>query len=157
MGICSSCDAADVATVKLILLDGRLQEFPYPVKASHVLAGDNSFFICDSDDMEFDDVVSAVEELHLGGLYFALPVSKMNRNLQAEEMAALAVKASSALMKRCGGDRRCRCRKKVVDFPAVVRDGDGADVVRRMTVGSVGGKGRGRRRRFAATLGSIQE
>ncbi|KAI4325502.1 hypothetical protein MLD38_030893 [Melastoma candidum] len=143
MGICSSSDATNVATVKLILLDGRLQEFPYPVKASHVLPCDGSFFICNSDDMEFDDVVSAVEELHLGGLYFALPASKMKRKLQAEEMAALAVKASSALTRRCGGDRRSRCRKKVMDFSAVVGGRDGADV--------------GRRRRFAATLGSIPE
>ncbi|KAI4386717.1 hypothetical protein MLD38_004625 [Melastoma candidum] len=157
MGICSSCDTSNVATAKLILLDGRLQEFPYPVKASYVLAGDHTSFICNSDEMEFDDVVSAVEELQLGGLYFTLPVSKMRRRLQAEEMAALAVKASSALAKRR------RCRKKVVDFPVIVREKDGdkaAEVGRKRTVGvaGVGGVGgRGRRRKFEVRLGSIPE
>nr|GFD09757.1 hypothetical protein [Tanacetum cinerariifolium] len=56
--------------------------------------------------MEFDDVVSAVRDedvLQPGQLYFALPLSRLRRPLGAEEMAALAVKASSALAKTCGG------------------------------------------------------
>ncbi|KAI4381673.1 hypothetical protein MLD38_007728 [Melastoma candidum] len=164
MGICSSCDASNVATAKLILLDGRLQEFPYPVKASYVLVGDRTSFICNSDEMEFDDVVSAVEELQLGGLYFTLPVSKMSRRLQAEEMAMLAAKASLALTKRCrGGDGgRCRCRKKGANLPVVVRDRErdrAAEVGRRKTVGVPGGGvgGRGGRRKFEDRLGVIPE
>ncbi|KAL5704944.1 hypothetical protein ACHQM5_023300 [Ranunculus cassubicifolius] len=102
MGICSSCESTSVATAKLILPDGQLQEFPYPIKASYVLQKHPSYFICDSDSMEFDGCVSALhdsEELQAGHLYFALPLRKLRYSLPAEEMAALAVKASLALMK----------------------------------------------------------
>ncbi|KAG6408164.1 hypothetical protein SASPL_131167 [Salvia splendens] len=95
MGICSSCESTSVATAKLILGDGRLQEYPYPVKVSYVLQKNPAFFICNSDEMDFDNVVSAVsddDELQLGQIYFALPLSKLSRRLQADEMAALAVK-----------------------------------------------------------------
>jgi len=105
-----------VATAKVILQDGRLQEYSYPVKVSYVLSKDNnnSSFICNADDMEFDDFVSAVkddEELQPGQLYFVLPLSKLRRPLQAEEMAALAVKANAALL-NSGGSEKCCCRKK---------------------------------------------
>ncbi|KAK8686000.1 hypothetical protein V6N13_125028 [Hibiscus sabdariffa] len=103
MGICSSCDeSTHVATAKLILHDGRLQEFPYPVKASYVLQKNPMCFICNADEMDFCHVVSAIEEdqqLHPGQLYFALPLAWLNHPLQPQDMAALAVKASSALMK----------------------------------------------------------
>ncbi|KAL2499759.1 hypothetical protein Adt_25309 [Abeliophyllum distichum] len=111
MGICSSCESSSVVTAKLIFDDGRLQEFSYPVKVSYVLQKNPTCFICNSDEMDFDDVVSAVsddEVLQLGQLYFALPLSRLKRRLKAEEMAALAVKASLALTKS-GGDK-CRCR-----------------------------------------------
>lgn len=122
MGICSSCESTSVATAKLILDDGRLQEFPYPVKVSYVLQKNPACFICNSDEMEFDDVVSAVnndEELQPGQLYFALPLSQLKHRLQAEEMAALAVKASSALAKSGGGcGEKCGCRRNILVFPA---------------------------------------
>lgn len=100
MGICSSCESTSVATAKLILEDGRLQEYAYPVRVSYVLQKIPASFICNSDEMGYDDVASAVgddEELQLGQIYFALPLSQLKRRLQAEDMAALAVKASSAL------------------------------------------------------------
>ncbi|XP_072989835.1 uncharacterized protein [Typha latifolia] len=104
MGACNSCEATAVApaTAKVVLLDGRLQEFVGPVKASHVLQKDDSMcFVCSSDDMELDDFVSALgaeEELQPGQLYFLLPVSMLQRPLHADEIAALAVKASAALV-----------------------------------------------------------
>lgn len=119
MGICSSCDSTKVATAKLISNDGRLQEFPYPVKVSYVLQKNPACFICNSDEMEFDDVVSAVsddEELQPGQLYFALPLTQLRHRLQAEEMAALAVKASSALTKS-GCSDKCGCRRSILVFP----------------------------------------
>ncbi|KAL1563246.1 hypothetical protein AAHA92_05733 [Salvia divinorum] len=101
MGICSSCESTScVATAKLILEDGRLQEYSYPVRVSYVLQKYPASFICNSDDMGFDDVASAVsedEELQLGQIYFALPLTRLNRRLLPQDMAALAVKASSAL------------------------------------------------------------
>ncbi|CAN1190977.1 hypothetical protein LINPERPRIM_LOCUS39818 [Linum perenne] len=111
--------------------------------------------------MEFDDVVSAVheeDELQPGQLYFALPVSWLNHPLQPEEMAALAVKASSALMKHGGGF--------VVDGEKLgVSD---AGKSGRRSGGGTAGDGRNRRRgdgggggdggrKFAAKLSVIPE
>ncbi|KAL5704943.1 hypothetical protein ACHQM5_023299 [Ranunculus cassubicifolius] len=102
MGICNSCESTSIAPSKLILPDGQLQEFPYQIKVSYLLQKYPSYFICDSDTMEFDGCVSALgdsEELEADHLYLALPVRKLSYPLQAEEMAELAVKASLALMK----------------------------------------------------------
>ncbi|KAM7250947.1 hypothetical protein ACFE04_022830 [Oxalis oulophora] len=114
MGLCNSSNSTHVATAKVVLHDGQLQEFSYPVKVSYVLLKNPSCFICDSDDMDFDGVVSPLkdnDELFPGNLYFALPLSKLRRRLEAEEMAALAVKASSALMKSGCGEKKCACQQ----------------------------------------------
>ncbi|KAK8674028.1 hypothetical protein V6N13_112332 [Hibiscus sabdariffa] len=154
MGICSSCDSNHAATAKLILQDGRLQEFAYPVKVSYVLQMNPTCFICNSDEMDFDDVVSAIgedEELHPGQLYFALPLSWLKHPLQAAEMAALAVKASSALMKRNNGGEKCGCRcKTVAPFPV------SEESIRRRAASAGSGKG-GRRKVSVSVLSSIPE
>ena len=102
MGNCSasSFSSAHIATAKLILHDGSLQEFSSPIRASYILQKYPMCFICNSDDMDFDDLVLAVDEndeLQIGQLYFVLPLSRLGHRLRPEEMAALAVKASSAL------------------------------------------------------------
>ncbi|KZV49739.1 HTH-type transcriptional regulator protein ptxE [Dorcoceras hygrometricum] len=148
MGVCSSCEATSVATAKLILCDGRLQEFPHPVKVSYVLQKNPSCFICNSDEMDFDDVVSAVsddDELQPGQLYFALPLSRLQRRLQAEEMAALAVKASSALTK---SGEKCGHRGSVLVFA----EANGGGVRRRKVSGA--GDGASRRRSVVAGGGA---
>ncbi|KAK9061840.1 hypothetical protein SSX86_019024 [Deinandra increscens subsp. villosa] len=157
MGICSSCDSTAVATAKLILTDGSLQEFSYPVKVSYVLQKHPSTFICNSDEMEFDDVVSAVRDddvLQPGQLYFALPLTRLRRPLLPEEMAALAVKASSALAKS-----GCGLKSLNLATPAVVTSGRGKSSGRVSDVGSIGSRsGRsGRRRNFTAMLSAIPE
>lgn len=173
MGICSSCQATAVATAagrggaaataKLILQDGRLQEFPLPVKAGHVLQKQPSCFVCSADDMEFDDYVSAVDaedELQLGQLYFLLPVSMLRRRLDSDEMAALAVKASAALMSS-GGAGGCHCRALV--FPeagtrlAVAEEAPEPQRRRRRTTRSGGRRGGGRGRDFKSALSGIPE
>ncbi|OVA05197.1 Protein of unknown function DUF4228 [Macleaya cordata] len=134
MGICSSCESTSVATAKLILQDGQLQEFTYPVKVSYVLQKHPTSFICNSDDMDFDDFVSAInadEELQLGQLYFLLPLRRLKQPLQAEDLAALAVMASSALMKSsCGGGKNyyCKCRRKGVPPPPVMFSSAAGDI-----------------------------
>ncbi|XVF61933.1 hypothetical protein PTKIN_Ptkin08bG0175200 [Pterospermum kingtungense] len=162
MGICSSCESTHTATAKLILQDGRLQEFPYPVKVSYVLQKYPMCFICNSDEMDFDDVVSAIsedEELQSGQLYFALPLSWLKHPLQAEEMAALAVKASSALMKTSGAEK-CGCRRSKTVTPFAFSDESPSRKVP-SAVGVGGGNGgekRGRgRRKFKAMLSAIPE
>ncbi|KAE8723354.1 hypothetical protein F3Y22_tig00012493pilonHSYRG00058 [Hibiscus syriacus] len=156
MGICSSCDSTHAATAKLILQDGRLQEFPYPVKVSCVLQTNPACFICNSDEMDFDDVVSAIEEdeeLQPGQLYFALPLSCLKHRLQAEEMAALAVKASSALMKSNNRREKCGCRCKSVTPSPVSEESRRRKVA---SAGSTGGGGK-RGRKFKAMLSAIPE
>ncbi|TXG59549.1 hypothetical protein EZV62_014122 [Acer yangbiense] len=156
MGICSSCESTHVATAKLVLQDGRLQEYSYPVKVSYVLQKNPSCFICNSDEMDFDDVVSAIsedEELQPGQLYFALPLNRLKLPLQPEEMAALAVKASAALMK--SGDK-CVCRKKSVCPIAL----PGEKSPRKMTSGGGARGGRikkGTTSKFTALLSAIPE
>ncbi|KAG5001462.1 hypothetical protein JHK87_022534 [Glycine soja] len=52
-------------------------------------------FICNSNEMKFHDVVSAIDEdqvLQPGQLYFVVPLSLLKHPLQAHEMAALVVK-----------------------------------------------------------------
>ncbi|KAF9618112.1 hypothetical protein IFM89_000071 [Coptis chinensis] len=165
MGICSSTDATSVASSKLILLDGQLQEFPYPVKVSCLLQKYPSSFICNSDDMEFEDFVTALdedEELQVGHLYFLLPLSKLRYPLQADEMAALAVKASLALMKHgYGGGLHGADPMVSLNYDGKTRRRNGGD-----TCCSVGGvvkkkrstsNCRGSGRKFATNLTAIAE
>ncbi|CAN1814840.1 hypothetical protein LINPERHAP1_LOCUS27242 [Linum perenne] len=116
--------------------------------------------------MEFDDVVSAVheeDELQPGQLYFALPVSWLNHPLQPEEMAALAVKASSALMnsaltKHGGGFVVEDQKLGVSDVGKLSRRGTAASDGRSMRRGDGGGGGGGDGgRKFAAKLSVIPE
>ncbi|XP_038902080.1 uncharacterized protein LOC120088720 [Benincasa hispida] len=155
MGICVSSDAINVATAKLILTDGTLVEFSYPVKVSYILQKHPASFICNSDEMDFDDVVYAVDdddELQLGQLYFALPLDRLNQPLQAEEMAALAVKASSALMKAGGGGtEKCGSRRTAIS-PVTFSDEEFRKGPRKGLK-----KGSGRSRKFTAKLSAIPE
>lgn len=163
MGICSSCEATHVATAKLILQDGKLQEFPYPIRVSYILQKNPGCFICNSDEMEFDDVVSAIsedEELQPGQLYFLLPLSRLKYPLQPEEMASMAVKASAALMK---SNDKCGCRKKKSVAPV---DFSGERSPRKIVVSAggggapragAGGLRRGGSRKFKALLSAIPE
>ncbi|KAK8627749.1 hypothetical protein V6N13_135351 [Hibiscus sabdariffa] len=41
-----------ISTTKLILRDGRLQEFHYPVKVSYVLQMNPMCFLCNADEMD---------------------------------------------------------------------------------------------------------
>ncbi|KAF7809770.1 uncharacterized protein G2W53_036513 [Senna tora] len=144
MGNCSSADYSMKvsATAKLILQDGQLQEFSYPVKVAYLLQMNPMSFICNSDEMDFDDVVRAIHEddvLQPGQLYFVLPLSRLNRPLQAEEMAALAVKASSAIMKSGGAEKYGGRRKQTV-----VPGDENVKSIRRVSHGINGARGVGR-------------
>ncbi|MQM17851.1 hypothetical protein Taro_050832 [Colocasia esculenta] len=160
MGICTSCEATAVAsTTKVIMEDGQLREFSGPVSAAQVLRKDLGCFVCNADDMELDDYVTAVgsdEELRPGQLYFVLPRSMLRRRLLPEEMAALAVKASSSLVKSgaaaafgAGMDGAEDC-----GAPAAPLGGFsvGSRVAHRRR-----GKGSSRGRNFASQLSAIPE
>ncbi|KAL5715088.1 hypothetical protein ACHQM5_016966 [Ranunculus cassubicifolius] len=153
MGICSSTDSISVSTIKLVLHDGTLQEFSYPVNVSQALQKNPGCFICNADEMDFNNFVTAIhgdEDLQPGQLYFVLPLSRLKYPLQAEEIAALAVKASSALSKN----------GRVVPLAFSVNDGKTS--VKRRSKCNGGGCGGGRGRRgmssdFTSSLSAIQE
>ncbi|CAA7019393.1 unnamed protein product [Microthlaspi erraticum] len=156
MGACGSSESRRTETAKLILQDGTLQEFSTPVKVWQILQKNPTSFVCNSDDMDFDDAVLAVggsEDLRPGELYFVLPLTWLNHPLRADQMAALAVKASSALAKSgwsCGdqdGSRKVSGSERRVK--RVKRNGCGGS-------GCGGGGGKGRSK-FTAELSSIAE
>ncbi|KAL4568646.1 hypothetical protein LXL04_024261 [Taraxacum kok-saghyz] len=164
MGLCCSCHSTSVAKSMVILPDGTLQEFSYAVKVSEVLHQNPKTFICNSDEMEFDNMVSAIkddDELQPGQLYFALPLKRLNYPLQPEDMAALAVKAAAALAK-CGSRRR----RKNICFTSSFSGEKGrtrgsSKVADAGTIGlsrgSFGGGGGGKRQNFKAMLSAIPE
>ncbi|CAA7393841.1 unnamed protein product [Spirodela intermedia] len=162
MGACGSCQAASeaAASTKVIMEDGELKEFVGPARAGLVLGKAAGYFVCNSDDMEFDDYVTAVgadEELRPGQLYFVLPRSMLKRRLQPEELAALAVKASSALV-RGGAAGFCERKasgeeygRRVVPVGGFSVAGTGARTKRRPKNGRPGG------RQFCSKLTAIPE
>ncbi|CAL4927541.1 unnamed protein product [Urochloa decumbens] len=109
MGICVSCDAVDegAAAARVVLPSGELREYAPPATAAMALeeaGGQGSWFLCDADGMVFEGPVAVAavdpgEELQPGQIYFVLPAEMQRRRLTRDEVAALAVKASSALVK----------------------------------------------------------
>uniref|UniRef100_A0ACD5WDB2 Uncharacterized protein n=1 Tax=Avena sativa TaxID=4498 RepID=A0ACD5WDB2_AVESA len=121
MGACNSCEATAVTgcaavgeatAARVVLADGELQRFPGGTRASQALksavaasassgGASGACFLCSADGLELGGAVAAVahdEELQPGQLYFVLPAAMRRRPLQAEEMAALAIRASAALV-----------------------------------------------------------
>ncbi|XP_051212512.1 uncharacterized protein [Lolium perenne] len=125
MGLCLSSSGAAVAAVQadgvaastamVLLSTGELREYPPRTTAARVLeesveAG-AGWFLCDADAMGFDAAVSAVgaaDELRAGQIYFVLPAEARLNGLRKEDIAALAVKASAALIKKSSTGRRRR-------------------------------------------------
>jgi PADRE domain len=107
MGLRFSCDsnkpssATNRLKVTVITPEGFVQEFSTPVFASDtLLSAGETHFLCNSDTLYFDSEVSAVgpdKLLQPGQLYFMLPDYMLENTLSSADIAALAVKASSAL------------------------------------------------------------
>uniref|UniRef100_A0ACD5UNW0 Uncharacterized protein n=1 Tax=Avena sativa TaxID=4498 RepID=A0ACD5UNW0_AVESA len=129
MGLCMSSGAATVAAVQadgltastamVLLPTGELREYTPPATAGRVLEDSvhtgAGWFLCDADAMGFEGAVSAMGEaegLRPGQIYFVLPVEARRNGLRREDIAALAVRASAALVKKsstgCGSGRRRR-------------------------------------------------
>ncbi|CAN6182786.1 unnamed protein product [Urochloa humidicola] len=109
-----AAESVHALTAKVVGLDGSMAQFAAPVTALQALAAiavaagiitaspspSNAHFLCCSDELDFDAPVRALgprDALQPGQLYFALPASMLQRPLSAQDMAALAVKASAAL------------------------------------------------------------
>jgi hypothetical protein len=94
---------ASAAEARVVLADSTLLRFPGGTRAAKATASGpaGAWFLCCADGLELGAAVAAVggdEELQPGQLYFVLPAAMRRRPLQAEEMAALAVRASAALV-----------------------------------------------------------
>jgi hypothetical protein len=87
----------------VIALDGTLKELPASdplASVSDVLGSGASFFVCNSDALYFNEpppALAAAERLRPGQMYFVLPAEMLGRPLSTADMAALAVRATSAL------------------------------------------------------------
>ncbi|XP_030442061.1 uncharacterized protein LOC115664251 [Syzygium oleosum] len=95
-----SWSSSSPSTLKLIHMDGRLQEFTQTMKASHLLSQNPDCFLCSSESMFIDSTVPQIheeEDLHLGQLYFFLPLSMSRAPLSLQELCLLAIKASAVL------------------------------------------------------------
>ncbi|KAL3621205.1 hypothetical protein CASFOL_036117 [Castilleja foliolosa] len=147
-------------TSKLILQNGQLREFTYPIKVSDLLQQNPNCFICSAEEMEFDQFpveIGGDEVLRPSEVYFELPLGWRSHPLQAEDMAALAVKASLAIsssgyeydemMISCG----CGSPRKVELMASLFSEKERPPLV------TVARKGKGRRRKFVAKLSAIVE
>ncbi|XP_066386034.1 uncharacterized protein [Miscanthus floridulus] len=133
MGICVSCDAADegAATARVVLPSGDLRQYAPPATAAMALqaaGGEGSWFLCDADGIAFEGgpvavaVVDPGEELQAGQIYFVLPAEMQRRRLTRDEVAALAVRASTALVKAAAAAQPsspCRRRRRGAVAPLV--------------------------------------
>ncbi|KAI3972625.1 hypothetical protein MKX01_019283 [Papaver californicum] len=121
MGSCFSSSSIDYSenqasssSAKVISLNGNLTQYSAPVRVSHVLNqldSSNSCILCNSDHLLYDDYVKALdfeEEIQLGQIYFVLEKIRLKYRLTAADMAALAVKASSAFMKSSSSSKKGR-------------------------------------------------
>ncbi|KAL6844751.1 hypothetical protein ACP4OV_025410 [Aristida adscensionis] len=107
-------------TAKVVSPDGSMAQFAAPVTAREAMtmlasggrrrdeASSSSaaaWFVCSSDELRFDAparALAAEEPLRPGQLYFTLPAPMLCRPLSGQEMAALAVKAATALAVEAG-------------------------------------------------------
>lgn len=163
------------ATAMVLLPTGKLREYPRGAKAAQALedfaSGEKGWFLCDADAMGFDGPVPAVggaEELRPGQIYFVLPAEARRNGLPREDIAALAVKASAALVSKAnsgGGGRRRRAGSVaplVFAPPAAEKEVDAYKTVpalapkRRAPVSRAMSAGR-MQPRFAPDLGAIPE
>lgn len=105
MGACLSSSSNIVdqkqLTSYVISIGGELRQYSVPINVSQVLQSDiSSTFLCSSDRLYFDHFIPSLDsqyQLLPNQIYFMLPVSKLKYPLTASDMAALALKASTAL------------------------------------------------------------
>ncbi|XP_057793259.1 uncharacterized protein LOC131009872 [Salvia miltiorrhiza] len=104
MGSCISSESVAGPSANVVAITGELRLFSLPITASQALQSlnlsPNSFFICNSDRLYFDDFIPPLAHddlLDAAQIYFVLPAARLQYRLAASDMGALAVKASLAL------------------------------------------------------------
>ena len=108
------------APARVIAADGSLKELPAPssplAAVSDVLGLDGqtpvaSSFVCNADALYFNEHPPALapgDVLRPGQMYFVLPADLLGRPLSADDMTALAVRASAALASSSGKPQQRR-------------------------------------------------
>ncbi|KAI0488878.1 hypothetical protein KFK09_028717 [Dendrobium nobile] len=85
----------------VVATDGSLLEYSSGIRTSEVImAVGKTYMLCNSDKLYFDAYPPAMasdEELVSGQIYFLLPVAELNQLLSAANVAALAIRASTAM------------------------------------------------------------
>ncbi|XP_008457799.2 uncharacterized protein LOC103497401 [Cucumis melo] len=87
-------------SIKVIHMDGFIEEFSDPIKASKITSRNPNFFLCNSEQMLIGSCVpslSSDENLQIGQIYFLLPLSLAHSPLSLPDLCNFAIKASSAL------------------------------------------------------------
>ncbi|KAK8674029.1 hypothetical protein V6N13_112333 [Hibiscus sabdariffa] len=86
--------------VKVVHMDGRVQELRQSVQAKNILSQNPGHFLCSSESMSIGTCVPPVpddEELQPAQIYFLLPLSQSHKPLSLPDLCSLAIKASSGL------------------------------------------------------------
>ncbi|XP_066325154.1 uncharacterized protein [Miscanthus floridulus] len=115
---------------RVIAPDGTLKEVPASdplASVSDVLGSGASFFVCNSDALYFNEpppALPAADRLRPGQMYFVLPAEMLGRPLSTADMAALAVRATSALGP---GDKPPRRRRRGRVVPVTRLEGKDRD------------------------------
>ncbi|KAM0833459.1 hypothetical protein ACQ4PT_064239 [Festuca glaucescens] len=122
MGLCMSSygvavrsEGLPASTAMVLLPTGELREYPRRTTAAQALEGLEGF-LCDADEMGFEGPVPAVvggEELRPGQIYFVLPSEARRSGLRREDVAALAARASAALIDSANAALRRRRARSV--------------------------------------------
>ncbi|CAN6218201.1 unnamed protein product [Urochloa humidicola] len=114
----SSSPRAPAATARVVNMDGSMAQFSAPATAREALGERWSSpprFLCSADELSFDAPprpLAAGEALRPGQLYFVLPAPMLRPPLSGDDMAALAVRASTALAAAGGLMSSTQRRKK---------------------------------------------
>jgi hypothetical protein len=125
-----SQQAHQPASVRVIAADGSLKELPASrrVNVADVLGGEAASFVCNSDALYFNEpppALAAGELLQPEQIYFLLPAAALGRPLSSADMAALALRASSALAAKRSHRRGGKNKKvRVVPVPEELEHGE---------------------------------
>lgn len=91
---------SNLDSIKIIHMDGCIEEFSDPIKASKITSRNPNFFLCNSEQMLIGSCVPSLspdENLQIGQIYFLLPLSLAQSPLSLPDLCNFAIKASSAL------------------------------------------------------------
>lgn len=114
--------------IRVVHLNGQLDEFPAPVSVKRALQNDSRHFICCSRDLSAVNCrpLQPEEDLRLGELYFLLPLSVLEADLSVENLVALGARlyaaarkeVSRAAKRRRSGDSTCDLVDSACDLPS---------------------------------------